>query len=123
MPAMESKGRRTPTRQEVKRAKGVRAAALVEWFQDRIAAAKAAGVGAAVGSTGGHGVTQEMRAIQGPQREWIHHHDNTGVGRASRRAAGRRGPGGSENGTYVNPSRDLKPGRRLRRELRPGAES
>jgi hypothetical protein len=111
-----SKGRRTPRRSEIKQAKVIRAAALRDWIQDRIAAAKAAGVGAAIGSTGGHGVTQQMRAIQGPQREWVHHHDNTGANRQNRRFLGMRVS--SANQPYVNPARDLKPGRRLRRELR-----
>lgn len=115
MTADQGKGRRTPTRREIKHHKSVRAAALVAWFQDRIAAAKAAGVGAATGTVGGHGVTQQMRAIEGPKREWLHHHDNTGMNRATRRATGR---GASDNTPYVNPARDLKPGRRLRPELR-----
>lgn len=97
----ESKGRRTVPRTEINQARRVRAAAIVEWFQDRIAAAKAAGVGAAVGTSGGHGVTQQMRAIKGPVPVTVH----------------------DDGTTYVNPARDLKPGRRLRPELRTGAKS
>lgn len=57
-----------------------------------------------------HGVTLRMLNIRGPAVQWIHKHAREG------------GPKSWLNPTpfvpYVNPARDLKPGRRLRVELR-----
>jgi len=52
--------------------------------------------GQAVGSAGGNGVTKEMRSIEGPTIEVVH----------------------GDGTTYTNPARDLRKGRKLRRELR-----
>lgn len=119
-------------RAEMTAAKRARAGVMREWLQDRVAAAQKRAADrrelAATSEPGGHGVTVAMRNIRRPEPEWVvtHEHAPAAQRRKFRTDGGKvrtwpgdlREPG--RNVPYVNPARDLKPARRLRKELRGG---
>jgi hypothetical protein len=113
-------------RTEVNAEKAARASVFQDWFQDRLAAAqkrtterrKLAAQSEPEG--GGHGVTVAMRNVRRPEPLWIHQH--TGKPARDLRHDRDRDTGkvrtwprdlraSSTNVPYVNPARDLKPGR------------
>jgi hypothetical protein len=113
----EVRSRREVTNEKIERANSMRA-----WFSDARAAAferRALKKKAALLTPQPHGsgVTVDMRQISAQAKlrdqEALAIHE--GPNRAMRRAhASHRATPASINHTYVNPARDLKPGRRLR---------
>lgn len=106
------------SRKEVQREQAQRRESFVTWLQDRIETRRKAKLlaGEAEVVPAGHGVTHYMRHVRNsvPQEVLAKH---VGANREERRSAARRGlpvpP--RMNTPYVNPERDLRPGRRLRR--------
>lgn len=120
---------RTRRQAEALTERRIRTQTFRSWLQDRIAAAqqrKREQNKARPSTGGGHGITVQMRNIRGGDAEWIvkhehpaardrrHYRDDNGIVRTWPNYL--RQP--ARNAPYVNPARDLKPGRRLRRELR-----
>lgn len=117
------KARCTASRTDVNAVKRGRAEAIRGWLEDRKAAAlerkrldeKAALLAGPEG--GGSGVTVEMRQISAQaavrELEWIVINQGPNCERRRNHPSHRSTPA-SKNTPYVNPARDLKPGRRLR---------
>jgi hypothetical protein len=98
------KGRRTQRRTNARSISRQRGASLGEWLRDRLDLAQKASRAARAAKPKAEEVSY--------QPEWVveHAYPNREARRAGRHAMGRNTP-------YVNPDRDFKPARHLRREL------
>jgi hypothetical protein len=98
------KGRRTPTRAEVKVARAVGASSMREWLQDRVAAAQKRNAAGRRRRPSGTGVTEQMKEISrdaaAREPEWVVLHSLPN--RAMRRS-GRVLDTGARNVPYVAP--------------------
>lgn len=100
---MPTKGRRTRSQTEILAEQRTRAQTMRDWLRERFDSARKSNRKPPAGAgSGGHGVTLEMKAIKAPEPRWLVRYRKDGTARVS----------------YVNPDRDLKPKRRLRKELR-----
>jgi len=110
----EKKSRRTRRRTEVLTEKRAIAESVSNWLSDRLQAMQER----VAADRKGRQERKAERAEHQPPREPVVLVEHHGPNRAQRRASVARHARPVPNRPYINAARDLKPGRRLRKELR-----